>query len=75
MLFVTGKCHWGCSYCPLSENRRETPDMFANERRCSTWEEVIEEGRAILEAVVATIENPAHHSSYLSHPLARRLDT
>ena len=47
VLFVTGKCHWGCDYCPLSENRRETPDMFANERRCTSWEEVIEEGRAM----------------------------
>jgi pyruvate formate-lyase activating enzyme-like uncharacterized protein len=47
VLFVTGKCHWGCDYCPLSENRRETPDMFANERRCSSWEEVIEEGQAM----------------------------
>ena len=47
VLFVTGKCHWGCDYCPLSENRRESPDMFANERRCSTWEEVIEEGHAM----------------------------
>ena len=37
-----GKCHWGCDYCPLSENRRETPDMFANERRCTSWDEVIE---------------------------------
>ena len=47
VLFVTGKCHWGCDYCPLSDNRRESPDMFANERRCSTFEEVIEEGKAM----------------------------
>jgi len=47
VLFVTGKCHWGCDYCPLSDNRRESPDMFANERRCSTWDEVIEEGHAM----------------------------
>tara|TARA_B100001093_G_scaffold224852_2_gene215469 strand:+ start:21842 stop:22936 length:1095 start_codon:yes stop_codon:yes gene_type:complete len=47
VLFVTGKCHWGCDYCPLSDNRRESPDMFANERRCTTWDEVIEEGHAM----------------------------
>jgi len=47
VLFVTGKCHWGCDYCPLSDNRRESPDMFANERRCSSWDEVIEEGHAM----------------------------
>ena len=47
VLFVTGRCHWGCDYCPLSDNRRETPDMFANERRCSNWQEVIEEARAM----------------------------
>lgn len=47
VLFVTGKCHWGCDYCPLSENRRESPDMFANERRCTNWSEVIEEARAM----------------------------
>ena len=47
VLFVTGKCHWGCDYCPLSDNRRESPDMFANERRCSDWSEVIEEAQAM----------------------------
>jgi len=47
VLFVTGKCHWGCDYCPLSDNRRESPDMFANERRCTTWDEVIEEAKAM----------------------------
>ena len=47
VLFVTGKCHWGCDYCPLSDNRRESPDMFANERRCKDWSEVIEEAIAM----------------------------
>ena len=47
VLFVTGKCHWGCDYCPLSDNRRESPDMFANERRCSNFDEVIEEAKAM----------------------------
>ena len=47
VLFVTGKCHWGCDYCPLSDNRRESPDMFANERRCNSWDAVIEEARAM----------------------------
>ena len=47
VLFVTGKCHWGCDYCPLSDNRRESHDMFANERRCSDWSEVIEEAQAM----------------------------
>jgi len=48
VLFVTGKCHWGCDYCPLSDNRKESPDMFANERRCFSWQDVIEEGHAML---------------------------
>jgi len=47
VLFVTGKCHWGCDYCPLSDNRRESPDMFANERRCNSFDEVIEEAKAM----------------------------
>ena len=47
VLFVTGKCHWGCDYCPLSDNRRETPYMFANEKKCESWEEVIQEAEAM----------------------------
>ena len=47
VLFVTGKCHWGCDYCPLSDNRRESPDMFANERRCQDFSQVIEEAIAM----------------------------
>jgi len=47
VLFITGKCHWKCDYCPLSENRREAELMFANERPCTTFDEVIEEARAM----------------------------
>ena len=47
VLFITGKCHWKCDYCPLSENRREAEVMFANERRCTTFDEVIEEAHAM----------------------------
>ena len=47
VLFITGNCHWQCDYCPLSETRRDIDWMFANERRCETFDEVIEEARAM----------------------------
>ena len=47
VLFITGKCHWKCDYCPLSENRREAEMMFANERPCTSFDEVIVEARAM----------------------------
>ncbi|PXF20178.1 MAG: radical SAM protein, partial [Methanobacteriota archaeon] len=49
VLFVTGRCHWRCDYCPLSENRREIEYIYANERRCDPddWEAVLEEAHAM----------------------------
>ncbi len=47
VLFVTGRCHWKCDYCPLSENRREIDFMFANERPCTDFSEVIAEAKAM----------------------------
>tara|TARA_B100001123_G_scaffold404973_1_gene494911 strand:- start:3021 stop:4163 length:1143 start_codon:yes stop_codon:yes gene_type:complete len=47
VLFITGNCHWQCDYCPLSETRRDVDWMFANERRCENFDDVIEESRAM----------------------------
>tara|TARA_Y100001001_G_scaffold101758_1_gene99501 strand:- start:896 stop:2038 length:1143 start_codon:yes stop_codon:yes gene_type:complete len=47
VLFITGNCHWRCDYCPLSETRRDIDHMFANERRCESFDEVIEEAKAM----------------------------
>ena len=47
VLFITGNCHWRCDYCPLSETRRDIDHMFANERRCENFDEVIEEASAM----------------------------
>ena len=45
VLFVTGVCGRGCFYCPLSDDRKEKPVSFANERRIFSDDDVIDEAR------------------------------
>lgn len=45
VLFVTGKCSTNCSYCPLSELRKNTSSVWANERKCKNIKEIIHEAK------------------------------
>lgn len=47
VLLVSGRCSTGCYYCPLSLEKKGRDVLFANERRCTTDEEVVEEARLI----------------------------
>ncbi len=47
VLLVTGKCRYGCFYCPLSEGKKGRNVSYANERPIEDVEEAIEEARAI----------------------------
>ncbi|MEM4270739.1 MAG: 4Fe-4S cluster-binding domain-containing protein [Candidatus Pacearchaeota archaeon] len=43
VLFITGICPRKCNYCSLSEKRKDIDAIWANERKCSSPKEVIEE--------------------------------
>jgi len=42
VLFVTGRCHRSCWYCPLSSERKGNDVIFANEHRIDAPEQAIE---------------------------------
>jgi len=47
VLFVTGLCSFHCFYCPVSDEKMYTDVTFADEKRVTRDEDVLEEARAI----------------------------
>jgi hypothetical protein len=47
VLFVTGRCHRGCWYCPISTERNGGDAPFANDRKVEREEEILAEGEAM----------------------------
>src|SRR5438093_7254621 len=47
VLFVTGICSFHCFYCPVSDEKMYKDVVFADERRVTRDEDVLEEARAI----------------------------
>mgnify|MGYP005856969201 FL=1 len=43
VLFVTGRCHRTCWYCPLSRERKDLDVVYANDRKVSSPADVIAE--------------------------------
>jgi uncharacterized protein len=43
VLFVTGICERNCWYCSLSKKRKNKNLIFANERECKNFEDILEE--------------------------------
>ena len=47
VLFVTGLCSFHCFYCPVSDERMYRDVVYADEKRVTRDEDVLEEARAI----------------------------
>ncbi len=47
VLFVTGLCSFHCFYCPVSDEKMYRDVVFADEKRVTRDEDVLEEARAI----------------------------
>jgi len=47
VLLVTGKCGWGCFYCPVSLEKKGLDVIYANEGRVTVDDEIISEAESM----------------------------
>ena len=47
VLYITGACDVGCPYCPIPTDRQGISDAFVNERRITSFEDVVDESKKI----------------------------
>src|SRR2546428_8941847 len=47
VLFVTGLCGYHCVYCPVSDEKMDRDVVYADEKRVTSDEDLLEEARAI----------------------------
>ena len=47
VLFVTGRCDTGCFYCPVSFEKKGRDVVYANERKVTRKDEIIEEAESM----------------------------
>ena len=47
VLLVTGKCPWGCYYCPVSLEKKGKDVVYANELRAHSDEEILAEAESM----------------------------
>jgi len=47
VLFVTGRCHCGCDYCPVSLEKKGKDVVYANERLVHSDAEIIDEAESM----------------------------
>ena len=47
VLLVTGRCGWGCYYCPVSLEKKGLDVIYANEGRVTTDDEIIAEAESM----------------------------
>src|SRR5438128_1551117 len=83
VLFVTGLCSFHCFYCPVSDEKMYKDVVFADEKRVTRDEDVLEEAHAIQATGAGitggdpldAVERTCHYIRLLKHEFGRRFHT